>query len=475
MEPISLAVLSISGVIAEILLRPNGQDLDDMFQHYWVLSKTGHGKSVYIREKILPRFLQIAREGSFILFETKDDKNIEVLIDSLPKSVRDKTIVYSPTDMSRWGLWIGLNILQKHNDGLSENTVLTNELIACFQRTFGEAIRSNSVDILRNGAQAVLDVLDKASLLEVYNMFNDDINQKPGSKSANKFRSFIIDKLKNRPLKKYFETNFYYPSMATKDLFNPIYNKLRAIMNDPIMFNCICQLDGLNIDYLINEGYNIIFNFPKSSLGPETSRLFASIAFSLTQLSLQRRGSLSRKERYRRPVMVIADEFQDYAASNTSFDEFLNQARGFGVSLVLANQLTQQRGLDDTLVSTIRGNVGNIILGQLGPVDAIKMRDLFEEEGVREPITTHISLINLDRLVFIERLTKQGKFTKPTRVKVGDFKSVPSTHIKVRKRSLEMLGKPGWMIRKDLDNRLQCKDLTPYGQEEEEKLIKLIK
>jgi hypothetical protein len=478
MEPMSIA-LAGAGVLAierYIRNRDRKKNLQDFLNHYWIICRTRHGKTTYIRTKLIPEFKGSFPSGSLVVFETKDEETINDLLDSIPPEQHEKTLVYAPIDMKKNQLWIGLNLIQKQGDYVSENTLLTNELIACFERAFGDSIKSNSKDIIRNGSLAVLESLSQASLLEVYKMFNDNLNSRDRDK--NPFRTAVIDSISNPFLSNYFKTNFLFPSMATMDIYNPIYNKFRTITNDQIAANCLCQLEGINIRELIDDGWNLIFFFPKGELGPELSRVLSSIAFSKVQLAVQSRSTMRRELRYERPIMIVADEFQDYAVNNTSFNEFLNQAAGFGASLVLAHQHINQEGLSDTLIHSILGNVGNIIVGRVGEADAELLEDILSipgrerrevptTRGIRvipssQPFTKS-TLTNMPQLHFIEKLTIDGESRNPRMITIDKPKSLNTGYSRrLRESSLWRCGVPTFEVEESIRRRLNSEDLEYY-------------
>jgi hypothetical protein len=479
MDPLTISLIGLGVLGARAVISQPKRSIDDFLQHYWIVSRTRHGKTTYIREKLIPEFRSVAKNGSVVLFETKDEETIRDYLNSLPEDQHAKTLVYAPSDMKKYNSWIGLNLIQKYGRHTSENTILTNELIACFERAFGDAIKSNSRDILRSGTQAVLEVMPQASLLEIYKMFNDRLgtpedtqkkftNQPQRTEDPNPYRTSIIERLRSPFLVNYFKTNFIYPSIRTMDLYNPIYNKFRSITNDPMASSCLCQLNGIDIKALIDDGWNIVFFFPKGELGPETSRILSSIAFSKVQLAVQGRSTMNRDNRYQHPVMIIADEFQDYAVNNISFHEFLNQAAGFGVSLVLSHQHIRQEGITESLVHAIRGNVGNIVVGRVGDLDAEIMEEILKpgdpkisfdgkRRYVERPKYSAEKLQNLPRFRFVEKLTISGLSRKPKEVTVGNFKSLGTGFDKkIRRRSLEVFGTHSYIIQRDMRQRLEA-------------------
>lgn len=478
MEPLSIFSIGGAIVAGEFITRKRNKNLEqsskerleDYLSHWWLLGRTGHFKSTYIREEIAVPFKTEFPDSSVVLFETKDEETVRDFINALPFEQLQKTLLFSPTHMFLSRKWIGLNILERTENSSRENTIITNELIACFERAFGESIKSNSVDIMSSGAQAILDALPKASLLEVYKMFNDKLGTPEDTKnkfkggykaeSPNPFRDDIVDHLKHHFLKSYFTTNFILPTIRTMDIYNPIYNKFRNITNDPMASRILCQREGINIRGLINEGWNIIFFFPKGDLGPRTSRILSSIAFSKVQMALQSRATMSKEFRFKRPVMVIADEFQDYCINNTSFTELICQMRSLGGGLVLSHQHIKQEGISEAIIQSIKGNVGNIVIGRLGPEDSKVIAEVMKMD-VEDNSFSKEKINNLPKLTVIEKLTRKGKVMPPVERQIGKFTfNCDVGYQMVQVASLERFGITQKEVDEDVKRRLEARSIA---------------
>jgi hypothetical protein len=87
----------------------------------------------------------------------------------------------------------------------------------------------------------------------------------------------------------------------------------------------------------------------------------------------------------RQPIILMMDEFQNYADLNTTRSDPFAEARSYGLGLVIANQHTGQ--LPNAVLSSVSNNTASKIAFGLEPEDARKLKDSFlpltpEELGV---------------------------------------------------------------------------------------------
>jgi hypothetical protein len=101
----------------------------------------------------------------------------------------------------------------------------------------------------------------------------------------------------------------------------------------------------------MDEGKVLLINLAKGRLGEETSRLLGGFLLARLQLAAESRQEIVPEEA-RRPFYVYIDEFQNYVHGDA--DDMLAELRGYGVSLVMANQHLAQ--LDDSLCRAILSN-----------------------------------------------------------------------------------------------------------------------
>ena len=318
--------------------------------------------------------------------ETKDRQTIDDIINCIPEQLHEKVIVFDPLDMARYGHYIGLNLLHGSRNIETWETLICGEVLA--NQTFGEeSIKARSEDILRNATLAVLEQKE-GSLLEVYQMLTNA-----------EYRELATEGLNNLIVKEYYKSEF----QAGADALQAPKNKLRAFLANPLIRRIMCQLHGLDVRQIIEQGKILLVSLPKGILGEDTTRLLAGTILSKAQLAAQSRADMPIKERLKKPFMVIADEFQDYC--NSSFNTFLEQSRGFGISLVIAHQLLNQQGINEGMIKSILGNVGNFLIFRVGPYDAPILSKVVKVRAeAKEQLYDENFLLNMRNHTYLEKL-----------------------------------------------------------------------
>src|SRR5262249_729259 len=116
----------------------------------------------------------------------------------------------------------------------------------------------------------------------------------------------------------------------------------------------------------------VLVSLAKGLIGPEAAALLGSLFVAeLWQTVLERAGI--RPER-RHPIVLYADEFQDYVHLPTDMSDALGQARGLGVGLTLAHQHLAQ--LPTGLRSAVMANARSRACFQMAADDAQAMARL---------------------------------------------------------------------------------------------------
>ncbi len=121
---------------------------------------------------------------------------------------------------------------------------------------------------------------------------------------------------------------------------------------------------------------------------------------------------------------LYADEFQTYAGTE-SLQIILSQARKYGLSLCLANQLVDQ--MSPELACTVFGNVGSLCVMQVGHRDAQK---LAEELGGG---VTPEDLIVLPKYHAVLRMLIDGEPTRPFTIRTSPPAAVTARHAEAQR------------------------------------------
>jgi type IV secretory pathway TraG/TraD family ATPase VirD4 len=108
-------------------------------------------------------------------------------------------------------------------------------------------------------------------------------------------------------------------------------------------------------------------------LGAETSSLIGSLVMASVWQSALERVNLPKE--LRRPVWLVADEFQDVVKLPLDLADMAAQARSLGLGLVLAHRYLAQ--LPAAVKTAVLGTVRSQIVFQLGRDDAGELAPAF--------------------------------------------------------------------------------------------------
>jgi hypothetical protein len=113
----------------------------------------------------------------------------------------------------------------------------------------------------------------------------------------------------------------------------------------------------------MDAGQVLVVNLSKGRVGESASNLLGALLVSSLQLAAMSRADVPERER--RDFGIVIDEFQNY--STPSVATLFAESRKYRCNLVVAHQFLAQ--LDDATRDAVIGNVGNMIVFQVGAND----------------------------------------------------------------------------------------------------------
>jgi len=132
----------------------------------------------------------------------------------------------------------------------------------------------------------------------------------------------------------------------------PILTRIGSFLDDPSVREMMGRTrSSVNFRTLMDRGGILLGNLAKGRVGEETSHLLGGFLMAKLQLAAESRQSIWPPERRRR-FYVYVDEFQNYQTS--SLPELLAEARGYGLSMIMAHQNLAQ--IDSRLREAVMGN-----------------------------------------------------------------------------------------------------------------------
>ena len=308
------------------------------FEHMWVVSPPGTGKTTMLQAFIQKDLQTVARgDASLIVMESNRDlfKSIERLkIFGKGEPLEDKLVLVDVEDVDHP---IALNLfdlgLGNFNTSSSrDREVLRNATTAMldyiFRSLLGAELTSRQSTLFNFTIQLLLEVphatLD--TLIEI--MQADDLHQ---------FGQYI-DHL-DVDGRKFFQDRFFNRQyLRTK---SEIIDRIYAIKRNRVLSNMFsAETTKLNLFNEMGAGKVILVNAAKSLLQEEGVELFGRFFLALVLLAAEQRQLLPKSERL--PVFFYMDEAQDFIRRDEKLPVMLDQARKLNVGISVAHQRLEQ-------------------------------------------------------------------------------------------------------------------------------------
>lgn len=193
------------------------------------------------------------------------------------------------------------------------------------------------------------------TLIDVRNLFFSDKMESSVLK--------VIDLNKYEGLRAFWQDTLpnYKTSQNWQEIRQGFDNKLSQILTGILMYTFGQSRNAISISNIIRQSKVLLVNLSSKNIGEEGMSLLGSLLMSKVWFEAKK---VNQEER--RPFVVYADEFQNFASSD--FSQALSEARKFKLELVLAHQFFKQ--LPDDVFHSVIGNVKNKIYYRCGLEDS---------------------------------------------------------------------------------------------------------
>jgi Helicase HerA, central domain len=320
-------------------------------EHVAVLGKTGQGKSFFLRHLAS----QDVRAGrGFVFFDLHGDTMPFLLRTVVEEEARlhadlsAKLIVIEPGDPE---CSVGLNVLERRaGDQVFVQIAEFAEVLK--QRWHLDHLGARTEELLRSSLHLLGD--NGLTLLEIGPLLTNGA-----------FRAACLARSQNQEVSDYFSSRFNQASDAMQAVYrDAILNKVSGFTSDPRFRHLLGQQRStFSLTAAIDGGCWVILNLDKGRLGEQ--------AATLGSLLLTRLKNDLFARRQRRLFTLYCDEIQNLVAyEGSGLDTLLSEARKFGVSIVSANQFSEQ--YPPAMRAAIL-SVATHVLFQLSSADADKM------------------------------------------------------------------------------------------------------
>lgn len=359
-----------------------GMKLEDRMRHFYILGKSGTGKSTLLENMAVDDF----KKGRGVAFIDPHGDSSESLLNYIPKNRINDVIYFNPADRE---FPVALNILETKSPDQAE--LVTSGIVAIFHKLYGHSWGPRLEYILRNTV-LTLTQIQGTTLPDIVRMLTDD-----------RYRKSIYSRIQNPQLALFWQNEFDRLEEKTRiEHISPILNKVGQFVNSPLIHN-ITSHARLTVDLedVMNSGKILIANLSQGKLGEDNAALLGAMFITKIQLAAMSRVDMVREDR--KDFFLYVDEFQNFAT--TSFIKILSEARKFRLGLILANQYMAQ--IPDDIQKAIFGNAGTMACFVLGSEDA---RIMEREFGGKY---SEAALVSLQKHQIVLKMTIDGTMSLP--------------------------------------------------------------
>ncbi len=402
--------------------RKFGIKRDDRRRHFYVVGKTGMGKTVMLQNMII----QDIERGEGLAVVDPHGELIEGLLDVIPKHRINDVVYFNPADLE---YPVAFNILESVDDEYKH--LVSSGLMGVFTKIWANMWSARMEYILNNCILALLDSPGN-TLLGINRLLVDK-----------EYRKKIVDKIKDPVVKAFWVEEYAnYNERFRTEAIAPIQNKIGQFLSSSVIRNIVGQPKStIDIRKMMDEQKIILLNLSKGRVGEDNSALLGAMMITKIQLAAMSRVDIPEEER--KDFYLYVDEFQNFATE--SFADILSEARKYRLSLIMAHQYIAQLtstgatgGKITKVKDAVFGNVGTIVAFRVGSPDA---EDLIKEF---EPYFVEEDLVNLTKYCIYLRLMIDGVASKPFSANTLPPIAIPKegTFEKVVKVSRERYSRP---------------------------------
>ncbi len=314
-----------------------GLKREDRRKHFYLLGKTGVGKSTVFKNMFIADILR----GDGACLVDPHGETVEELLDYIPKERIKDVVYFNPTDTQ---YPIGFNLLELRDK--SQRDLVADGVVEVFKKQFGDSWGPRLQYILTNAVATALEA-QGTTLLSVMRLLTD-----------RNYRKFVLKQVNDPILYKFWTEEYAQMSQNSKllsETLSPIQNKVGRFISSAVTRNIIGQVKStIDLRDVMDNQKILLVNLAQGKLGEETASLLGGMLITRLQSTALERVDVPFDER--KDFFLFVDEFQNFATD--SFAKILSEARKFKLDLTMTNQYIDQLPL--TVRQAIFGNVGTL-------------------------------------------------------------------------------------------------------------------
>ncbi len=340
-----------------------GIKTDDRRRHFYVIGKTGMGKSAMLKNMAI----QDIRNGNGIGFIDPHGELAEELLDFIPSHRINDVVYINPADLE---YPIAFNVMEKVS--FEHRHLVASGLMGVFKKIWPDVWSARMEYILSNTILALLEY-PGSTLLGVNRMMSDSA-----------FRVKVVERVTDPVIKSFWVNEFArYNERYEVEATAAIQNKVGQFLSNPLIRNSVGQVkSSINMREIMDSKKILIVNLSKGRIGEENSTLLGALLIAKIQLAAMSRVDIP--EDVRNDFYLYVDEFQTFATE--SFANILSEARKYRLALILAHQYISQ--MDDVVRDAVFGNIGTLVSFRIGAEDAEFLEKEFYPEFVAQDLVS---------------------------------------------------------------------------------------
>lgn len=356
----------------------------DRQRHYYLLGKTGTGKSTLFKNM----FISDVLAGEGVCFVDPHGDTVDELLEYIPPNRVDDVIYFNPTDVNNP---VGFNLLELKDK--SQRDLIADGVVEVFKKQFGDSWGPRLQYILTNTIATALEA-QGTTLLAIIRLLVDS-----------NYRKFILKQVDDPILYKFWIEEFAQMSQNNRlltEAVSPIQNKVGRFISSAVIRNIIGQVKStIDLRDIMDNQKILLVNLAQGKLGEETASLLGGMVITRLQATAMERVDIPIEDR--KDFFLYVDEFQNFATE--SFAKILSEARKYKLNLTMTNQYIDQLPL--TVRQAIFGNVGTLGSFVVSPADAA----ILEKEFA--PVVSADDLVSLDAWAMYVKLCVDGMTSVP--------------------------------------------------------------
>ncbi len=343
---------------------PFGVKSLDRARHFYVVGKTGMGKSTLLENMTI----QDINNGNGVGYMDPHGASAELFLDYIPKERIKDVIYFAPHDLD---FPIAFNVME--DVGKDQRHLVANGLMAAFKKIWPDVWSARMEYISTNIILALLEY-PNSTLLGVNRMLSDKV-----------YRKKVVDNVTDPVVKSFWVDEFAkYSDKLMVEAGASIQNKFGQFVSNPLIRNIVGQPKSTFDMRQVMDGKKIlIMNLSKGRMGELNANLIGGMLITKIYLAAMSRASATAAEQKSLPPFYFfVDEFQSFV--NESFRDILSEARKYKLSLTLAHQYIEQ--VPEEVRDAVFGNVGTTVAFRVGPFDAEVLEKVFGPKFIAEDL-----------------------------------------------------------------------------------------